>query len=125
MHEINKESLYVYRAQLCRVIDGDTFDFDIDVGFETHLFKRIRLLDVDTYELRGGTVETKQKANEAKAYAQSAFDTAKSIYISTIMDGEGKYGRVLAHVIIETHNDTYYSLGDALIAEGLVENKTE
>ena len=86
---------YTYRATVVKVIDGDTIDVDIDVGFHTTLRKRLRFLGIDTWEVRG---EEKEKGLIAKARLQEVLDQAETIYVQTVMDATGKYGRVLAWV---------------------------
>lgn len=86
---------YTYKATVVKVVDGDTIDVDIDVGFHTTLRKRLRFLGIDTWEVRG---EEKEKGLIAKARLQEVLDQAESIYVQTVMDATGKYGRVLAWV---------------------------
>tara|TARA_R110000851_G_scaffold62941_7_gene144155 strand:+ start:267 stop:722 length:456 start_codon:yes stop_codon:yes gene_type:complete len=59
-----------YRAKVVRVIDGDTFEVEVDLGFRVMRSMRIRLLGVDTPELRRGSAESKKKGAEAKAWVE-------------------------------------------------------
>ena len=93
---MNKQ--WLYQAKVTKVVDGDTIDVDIDVGFKIKVHKRLRLLEVDTDELRGGTTETKARAQEAKQYVIDALIKDEPIWVETIMDSTGKYGRLLARV---------------------------
>ena len=52
---------YIYRARIDRVVDGDTVDAFIDLGFDTHVKKRIRLHGLDTWECRTRDLEEKKK----------------------------------------------------------------
>lgn len=45
--------MYQYKAKILNIVDGDTFDVDIDLGFHIHIHERVRLLNVDTPEMRG------------------------------------------------------------------------
>jgi len=91
---------YTYKAEVVKVVDGDTIDVKLDVGFDTHIFKRLRLLGIDTWEIRG---EEKEKGYKAKDFVLSKLKIANGIvYVQTEMDGEGKYGRVLAWVWTNT-----------------------
>lgn len=45
--------MYQYKAKILKIVDGDTFDVDIDLGFHIHIHERVRLLNVDTPEMRG------------------------------------------------------------------------
>ena len=117
---------YFYKAEPARVIDGDTFDFHIDVGFKSFIHKRIRLLSVDTYELRGGTDATKLLGQEAKEYVHELFAVCyDNIYVKTQMDATGKYGRVLGEVWLQIPGDTHLTnLADQLTRMGFVESTT-
>ena len=86
---------YLYRCELDRVIDGDTVDLNIDLGFKTWVFKRIRLIGINTAELRGGTDETKAHARVAKSRVEELYAQADECFVQTHMDAEGKYGRTL------------------------------
>ena len=109
-----QERQYIYKAEVIRVIDGDTMDVRIDVGFDTHIYKRLRLLGVDTWEIRG---EERERGLEAKYFVESRLKISRnSIWVQTIMDGEGKYGRLLAWVWTDT------VLGPQNLNEALLEN---
>lgn len=83
-----------------RVIDGDTVDVLIDLGFYSTIRKRVRLLDIDTDELRGGTEATKERAKAAKLRIEDLLSIGQ-IYVQTEMDAEGKYGRLLGRLFVE------------------------
>lgn len=105
---------YFYRATIVRVIDGDTIDVDLDVGFDTTLRKRLRFLDIDTFEVRG---EEKEKGLVAKARLEALIEKAEKIYVQTVMDAEGKYGRVLAWVW-GVYEGSPVNLNQILLEEG-------
>ena len=65
---------FVYNAKLVRVVDGDTCDAMIDLGFDTWVKKRIRFMGVDTWESRTRDLEEKKKGLEAKAYTKKKFN---------------------------------------------------
>ena len=109
---------YTYRATLDRVIDGDTIDVYLDLGCHTSVHKRLRFLELDTEELRGGTDETKASAQAAKARVQELLDNASRIYVSTEMDDEGKYGRLLAYVWYEDADGIAHNLNKQMVTEG-------
>jgi micrococcal nuclease len=85
---------YVYKARLSKIVDGDTIDLYIDVGFKTYLHKRIRFLGIDTWELRE---EEKEAGHRAKDRLEELLNEGQ-IYVQTEWDGEGKYGRVLGWI---------------------------
>ena len=91
---------YLYRCELDRVIDGDTVDLNIDLGFKTWTAKRIRLIGINTPELRGGTKESKAQAKIAKRRVQDLFAEADESFVQTHWDSEGKYGRTLGWLYV-------------------------
>ena len=102
--------MYTYKAKLDRVVDGDTVDANIDLGFDITIHKRIRLAGIDTPESRTRDLEEK-----ARGLA------AKDKLIELLGDGEfvleskevGKYGRVLGTLYIENIN-----INQTLVDEG-------
>lgn len=108
---------YVYRVpEVVRVIDGDTVDIIIDMGFHTTILKRIRMTDIDTDELRGGTVETKKRANMAKERLEKLLASG-DVYIQTQMDKTGKYGRLLGKFYV-VQGETVIDVNVTLVEEG-------
>lgn len=83
-----------------QVIDGDTIKVTIDLGFDTSTTKKMRLSRIDTPELR--IKEQREKALEAKAYVVDRIAKAKSIKIVSYK--QGKYGRYLCDVFIDSIN---------------------
>jgi len=109
---------YIYRIkQITRVIDGDTIDADIDLGFDISLTKRIRLAGVDTPESRTSDSNEKKYGLEAKEWLKHKVENAGHILIKTeLPDSTEKYGRIIGHLFI---NDQESSLNDQMIAEGM------
>lgn len=105
---------YVYRCVVTNIVDGDTIDVLIDVGFGIHVTKRLRFLLIDTWEVRG---DEREKGLIAKQRLQELVDEAEKVYIQTIMDAEGKYGRVLAWIWTEKQ-DVLFSVNEILLTEG-------
>lgn len=95
--------LYTYRARLARVIDGDTFDFEVDLGFHISNQIRVRLADVDTEEIYGVEKESDQykRGQKQKGFSKDQLEAADDIILKTYKDGTGKYGRYLAEVIVD------------------------
>jgi len=114
---------YIYRVkEVLRVIDGDTVDILIDVGFYTSIRKRIRMLDIDTDELRGGTVDTKTRAKLAKTRLEKLLATG-DVYIQTRMDATGKYGRLLGN-FYTVNGETVIDVNGTLVEEGYEKGNT-
>ena len=93
-----KPDKYTYRVKaLVKIVDGDTFDCDIDLGFSVVLAKqRIRLVGVDTWESRTRNKAEKAKGMLAKKFTRDMLEGAKEITLKS--HGKGKYGRVLGEV---------------------------
>lgn len=119
---------YTYRIkEVVRVIDGDTVDVMIDLGFYLTARKRIRFLSIDTYEIRGGTDETKALGKAAKARLIELLATSDAkIYIKTQMDDTGKYGRLLGRLYVIRNSDGFIiDINHVLLEEGFVEHVME
>lgn len=106
---------YTYRVvKVLNVVDGDTIDVLLDVGFHTHLTKRLRFLGVDTWEVRG---EERERGFVAKARLGEILADADRIYVQTVMDATGKYGRVLAWLFCEKGGEVT-NVNEQLLLEG-------
>ena len=92
---------FVYNAKLDRVVDGDTCDALIDLGFDTFVKKRIRFMGVDTWESRTRNKEEKVKGLEAKAYTKDKLKNSDDGKFTLKSHGTGKYGRVLGEIFIK------------------------
>jgi micrococcal nuclease len=111
---------YIYRGKLERVVDGDTIDALIDVGFDIWVKKRIRYSGIDTWESRTRDLEEKAKGLEAKARNKELLleISSKSGYFRLKSYGVGKYGRVLGEIFIEDKDGKQYNINETLISEG-------
>ena len=117
---VNKMEKYIYRAKLDRVVDGDTIDAMIDVGFDIWVKKRIRYKGIDTWESRTRDLEEKKKGLAAKARNKELLEklSSKPGYFRLKSYGVGKYGRVLGEIFIQDNNNKQYSINQTLITEG-------
>ena len=108
---------YIYRVrQVHKVVDGDTIDVDIDLGFDVSLAKRVRLAGVDTPESRTKDEYEKKLGLEAKEWLKHNLEGAKNIIIKTeLPDSTEKYGRILGWLYI---NDETTSLIEQMIQQG-------
>ena len=111
---------HIYRGKLERVVDGDTIDALIDVGFDIWIKKRIRYSGIDTWESRTRNLEEKAKGLEAKARNKELLMevSSKSGYFRLKSHGVGKYGRVLGEIFIEDKEGKQYNINKTLISEG-------
>ena len=110
---------YIYRGKLERVVDGDTIDALIDVGFDIWIKKRIRYSGIDTWESRTRDLEEKAKGLEAKARNKELLMeiSSKSGYFKLKSHGVGKYGRVLGEIFITDKEGKQYNINETLVAE--------
>ena len=108
---------YIYRIKsVTKVVDGDTIDADIDLGFDISLSKRIRLAGIDTPESRTTNVKEKAMGLESKDWLKKTLEGAKDILIKTeLPDSTEKYGRIIGHLFI---NGQETSLNNQMIYEG-------
>ena len=111
---------YIYRAKLDRVVDGDTVDALIDVGFDIWFKKRIRFKGVDTWESRTRNLEEKALGLKAKARTKELLEkvSSKSGYFRLKSYGLGKYGRVLGELFIMDADGKQWNINETLIKEG-------
>ncbi len=111
---------FIYRGKLERVVDGDTIDALIDVGFDIWVKKRIRYKGIDTWESRTRDLAEKEKGLAAKARNKELLEkvSSKPGYFRLKSYGVGKYGRVLADIFIMDANGVQIHINDTLISEG-------
>jgi micrococcal nuclease len=105
-----------YVRKVENVVDGDTIDVLIDLGFDILFQSRVRLAGIDTPESRTRDLKEKALGLESKEYLKKALKDAKSVVIKTEkMDSSEKYGRILGWVYI---NGDTVSLNDMMINDG-------
>ena len=109
---------YIYKINVTRVIDGDTIDADIELGFDMILSKRIRLHGIDAPETRTRDKEEKVKGFATKARLEEIVEqNNKVLYLHSI--DKGKYGRCVGDLFeVDFEHE---SINDMLINEGLAE----
>ena len=105
-----KMDKHIYSAKLQRVVDGDTCDALIDLGFDTWVKKRIRFYGVDTWESRTRNLEEKKKGLAAKAYVKDLLENSDEGKFLLKSHGVGKYGRVLADLFVKGHEQSVNQL---------------
>lgn len=103
--------MYEYAAKIIKVIDGDTIDVEIDLGFDVKIKQRVRLNGIDTPETKTKNKEEKELGMKAKQITEDCTRDAKTLIIKTYKDD--KYGRILADVIADGIN-----VNQKLIDEG-------
>ena len=117
----SRKSCYNFRVtEINRVLDGDTIDVTIDLGFDLYKKERVRIAGVDTPEKRTRDLEEKalgiDATNWLKDKLEGAIDGDDELTIRTeLKGGVGKYGRLLGRVYI---GDAELSLNELMITEG-------
>ena len=111
---------YIYKAKLERVVDGDTVDALIDLGFDTWVKKRIRYKGIDTWESRTKDLDEKKLGLAAKDRNKELLESVSSKpgYFRLRSHGVGKYGRVLGELFIKDIEGIEYNINETLINEG-------
>ena len=111
---------YIYKAKLERVVDGDTVDALIDLGFDTWVKKRIRYKGIDTWESRTKDLDEKKLGLAAKDRNKELLESvsSKSGYFRLKSHGVGKYGRVLGEIFVKDIEGIEYNVNQTLIDEG-------
>jgi micrococcal nuclease len=109
--------MYEYRIKkVLKVVDGDTIDVDIDLGFNISYYQRVRLAGIDTPESRTTDKEEKILGLEVKDRVKHLIDNAKTVVIKTEKpDSSEKYGRILGWLYLDGAET---SVNHALIADG-------
>lgn len=107
--------LYIYKAEVIRVIDGDTVDARISLGFDTYNNRRIRLYGIDTPEVRTLDLEEKVRGYAAKERIIEILSLNDNKFILKSY-GYDKYGRCLGELFVESLGDI--SVQQTLINEG-------
>jgi len=105
--------MYEYKCKVTRVVDGDTIDALIDLGFDVKYQSRVRLYGIDTPESRTRDKDEKARGKMASAFLKEAVDNGDTVVLRTkLSDSRGKFGRVLASVVVD----------DIDINESMIEN---
>ena len=114
--------MYEYRAKVLKVVDADTIDVEIDLGFKIKSEKRLRFARIDAWEVRG---EEREKGLAAKEYVLERLTVAEDnggVLIRTDKDKTGKYGRYIAEVLyIDKEAEELINLNDELVKLGHAE----
>ena len=112
--------MYTYNIELLRVVDGDTIDAKIDLGFNVSVKKRVRFLGVNAPESRTRDLEEKAKGLAAKDRVKQLLEGTKTIQLKS--HGVGKYGRCLGELHIDVVDGqekmTLESVNELLVKEG-------
>ncbi len=97
--------MYEYNCTVERVVDGDTIDVVLDLGFDILYKSRVRLYGIDTPESRTRDKDEKARGKMAGAFLEEAIEDGEKVVIQTkLKDSRGKFGRILGDVIVDDIN---------------------
>jgi micrococcal nuclease len=97
--------MYEYSCKVERVVDGDTVDVVLNLGFDIMYKSRVRLYGIDTPESRTRNLDEKARGKMAGAFLKNKIDAGEKIVIQTkLKDSRGKFGRVLGNIIVDGIN---------------------
>jgi|TARA_Y100001963_G_scaffold32501_1_gene44943 micrococcal nuclease len=112
--------MYTYKISPLKVVDGDTIDADIDLGFDIKVKKRIRFMGINAPESRTKDLEEKARGLAAKDRVKALLDGCENIQLKS--HGVGKFGRCLGEIMLDmvdgSEKLTLVSLNELLIKEG-------
>ena len=112
--------MYNYKISPLRVVDGDTIDAEIDLGFDVKIKKRIRFMGINAPESRTKDLEEKARGLAAKDRVKALLDGCENIMLNS--HGVGKFGRCLGEIMLDKVDGqdklTLVSLNELLINEG-------
>jgi micrococcal nuclease len=109
--------MFEYRVkQVTKVVDGDTIDVDIDLGFSISYSQRLRLAGIDTPESRTADKFEKTLGLESKDYLKYKLKDAKEVVVKTEKpDSSEKYGRILGWIYVDGNTK---SINEQMIEDG-------
>lgn len=106
--------MYTYKVlKVNRVIDGDTVDVTLDLGFGLSLKQRLRVIGVDTPEMKSSDPTERERAQAAKVFAEQWLISDGQMVVTTYKDD--KYGRILGDFKREDHVESF---SEALLSSG-------
>lgn len=112
---IRETYLYIYKAEVLRIVDGDTVDLDVDLGMRVHIHERIRFYNFDAPETYGVKKDSEEYrlGQAAKAALMLLIPEGSEVILSTFKDKTGKYGRYIGGITKDGED-----IGELMIASG-------
>ena len=109
--------MYEYKCKIVKVVDGDTADVDIDLGFGVWMKKqRIRFAGIDTPESRTRDLVEKKYGLAAKAFVEAHLPVGSIRTLTTVKDERGKFGRILGKFkAYDEYTDAWVNLNQLMI----------
>jgi len=109
--------MYEYKCKVKRVVDGDTMDVILDLGFDVLHSVRVRLAGIDTPESRTRDLDEKARGKLSKAYLKESIKGKKIVLRTKLKDSRGKFGRVIAEVWAEFEEGSMRNVNELMIKE--------
>ena len=109
--------MYEYKCKVKRVVDGDTMDVILDLGFDVHHAVRVRLAGIDTPESRTRDLDEKARGKLSKAFLKESIKGKKIVLKTKIKNAKGKFGRVIAEVWAEFEKGSLRNVNELMIKE--------
>ena len=107
--------MYEYKCEVTRVVDGDTIDCVLDLGFSILHKCRVRLYGIDTPESRTRDLDEKARGKLASKFLEDSIKNGTEIILrSELKDSKGKYGRVLGSIVVDD-----LDINQAMVAQNL------
>jgi micrococcal nuclease len=116
--------MYEYNCKVKRVVDGDTVDVVIDLGFDIHFATRVRLYGMDTPESRTRNKDEKVRGYMSKDFLEEWMEK-DDVIIRTRRDKKGKFGRVLGEMIVRGENINKLMVQECLAVEYYGQSKDD
>ena len=118
--------MYEYGCTVTRVVDGDTVDVILDLGFSIFHKCRVRLYGIDTPESRTRNKDEKVRGKLASKYLSDAIHNGTKVVLrSKLKDSKGKYGRVLGEVVVDDININVSMIENYLAVEYYGQSKDD
>lgn len=106
--------MWEYSAEVVRVVDGDTVDVDIDLGFHHRFETRLRLSGINAPEINAAGT----KGEESRDYLKSLLSVGSKVRVVTIKDRTEKYGRYLANIFVDDGHGGHLDVNASMISSG-------
>lgn len=116
--------MYEYNCEVTRIVDGDTVDVIIDLGFDISYKSRVRLYGIDTPESRTRDKDEKVRGLMSKQYLVDELSKGQ-VVIKTHKDKKGKFGRVLGEMYVADRNINLMMVDDYMAVKYKGQNKKE
>ena len=116
--------MYEYNCEVTRIVDGDTVDVIIDLGFDISYKSRVRLYGIDTPESRTRDKDEKVRGLMSKQYLVDELSKGQ-VVIKTYKDKKGKFGRVLGEMYVADRNINLMMVDDYMAVKYKGQNKKE